>query len=67
MVHRIKKHHIVRLCKYAHLVTLSHPYTTLDVAQLFLDHVFNIHGTPSTIISDMNLIFHSDFEMNSSN
>jgi len=30
------------LSKVAHFMALSHPYTTKDVAQSFMDHVFQI-------------------------
>ena len=40
------------MSKYAHLMTLSHPYIALDVAQSYLDNVFKLHGIPHSIISD---------------
>ena len=29
-----------RLTKFAHFICLAHPYTTKDVAQIFLDYVY---------------------------
>lgn len=46
-----------RLSKYVHFIPLSHPYTTKDLAQLFLDNNFKLHGMPSTITSDRDPIF----------
>lgn len=49
-----------RLSKYAHFMAVAHPYTALDIAQLFLDSVFKLHGFPATITSDRDPIFISE-------
>jgi transposase InsO family protein len=50
-----------RLTKYAHFIALSHPYSALTVAQAFLDNVYKLHGLPSSIISDRDPVFTSNF------
>jgi hypothetical protein len=39
-----------RLSKSTHLYDIQHPFTTSIVAQLFMDHVFNLHGMPHSIV-----------------
>lgn len=39
-----------RLRKAAHFMALKHPYSALDVAQLFVDSIFRLHGMPKTIV-----------------
>uniref|UniRef100_A0A0A9TKS5 Uncharacterized protein n=1 Tax=Arundo donax TaxID=35708 RepID=A0A0A9TKS5_ARUDO len=48
-----------RFTKYAHFMALSHPYTVQQVVQLFMEHVFKLHGMPISIISDQDRIFTS--------
>jgi hypothetical protein len=52
---------IDRLSMYAHLCALQHPFTTTTVDQLFMDHVFKLHGMPHSIVSDHDPNFTSNF------
>ncbi|GKB14846.1 reverse transcriptase [Tanacetum coccineum] len=38
-----------RLSKYAHFMALSHPYTAIFVAQVFLDIIYKLHGLLNSI------------------
>lgn len=50
-----------RLSKYAHFMAITHPYTTLTVARVFMDNIFKLHGMPQTIVSDRDSVFTSKF------
>lgn len=49
-----------KFSKYAHFLSLSHPFTALQVAMLFMDHIFKLHGLPQAIISDRDKVFTSN-------
>lgn len=44
---------------YGHFIPLSHPYIALQVAQVYFDHVYKLHGLPLHIVSDRDRIFTS--------
>ena len=48
-----------KFTKFAHFVSLSHPYSVQTVAQAFVDNIIKLHGPPKMIISDRDIIFTS--------
>ncbi|KAA3466693.1 polyprotein [Gossypium australe] len=41
-----------KFTKYAHFVALSHPYTTPEIAKIYLHHIYKLHGHPKFVILD---------------
>jgi Integrase zinc binding domain len=52
---------IDKFIKYAHFIVLSHPITTIEVARVFLENVYQLHGLLVKIITDRDSIFTSLF------
>ena len=50
-----------RLTRAAHFVPCCETLTAPDLAWLFLDRIFRLHGLPTTIISDRGSVFVSNF------
>ena len=50
-----------RLSKYAHFIPLTHPYSTKEVAEVFLKEVVRLHGFPTSTVSDKDRVFISSF------
>jgi hypothetical protein len=48
-----------RLTKYSHFLSLCHPFIAQTVAQLFMNHIFKLHGLPVAIVTDRDKIFTS--------
>lgn len=49
-----------KFSKYAHFIPLSHPFTAFQVALVFMDAIFKLHGLPVAMISDRDKVFTSN-------
>ena len=52
---------VCRLTKMAHFLPVSTSITSLDLAKLFIDEIFRLHGLPFDIVSDRGPQFVSNF------
>ena len=50
-----------KFTKYSHFLGLSHPFTAADIAEVFFDNIYKLHGLPDSIVSDRDRIFTSTF------
>ena len=50
-----------RLTKFAHFISMKHPYTTVTVAHLFMDHIVNcmVYLAALSVIETKSLLVHS--------
>ena len=46
-----------RFSKFAHFITLGHPYTASSVARAFFTEIVRLHGFPKSIVSDRDPVF----------
>nr|XP_027071740.1 uncharacterized protein LOC113696535 [Coffea arabica] len=50
-----------RLTKFSHFIRLTHPFIAQQIAQVFLDQIYRLHGLPESVISDRDRTFVSRF------
>jgi Integrase zinc binding domain len=52
---------IDKFTKYAHFLSISHHFSANDVATIFMDNIYKLHGLSLCIVSDGDVIFTSKF------
>lgn len=50
-----------KFSKYSHFLPLSHPFSAQQVATVYIDQIYRLHGLPDSILSDRDPIFTSRF------
>jgi hypothetical protein len=65
-VHKINGKSVIltvvdRFSKAAHFITVGHPYTATTVARAFFTEIVRLHGISSSIVSDCDPMFTSNF------
>jgi len=50
-----------KLSKHAHFLPFSHPFSAVEVAQIYFEHIYKLHGLPETIVSDKDKVFLNRF------
>jgi hypothetical protein len=63
---KIKQHDVImvvvdKLSKEAHFIPIKSTFKAIDVANVFMKEIFQLHGFPKTIISDRDAKFTSHF------
>jgi hypothetical protein len=48
-----------KFTKYGHFLAIKHPFIALQIAQLYMNQVYKLHGLPKTIILDRDRVFTS--------
>ena len=48
-----------KFSRYVHFVALAHPFTALDIAEAYMQHIHRLLGLPEALISDRDRIFTS--------
>lgn len=48
-----------KFSRYAHFLPLTHPFTAFQVAMVFMNNVFKLHGLPAAMVSDRDRVFTS--------
>lgn len=51
---------IDKFTKYGHFIPIKHPFTALQIAQIYLAQVYKLHGLPKALISDRDRVFTSN-------
>lgn len=52
---------ICRFSKYAHFLSLTHPFSAAKVAKVFLISIIKLHGVPLSIVTNRDKVFISIF------